>query len=194
MRLRKKLVRRLVVLAAGLALVGAALGGYATWRLRQIRMSYAADRQRGIAAARAGDDQTAIQLLERYARRYPLDADVLSLYARSRSRVELPNNRHIREAVLALRHLLQLDPQRSVDRLLLLDLYVRAGYATETLDVANTLLPSDPKAYSAADATVLSARTQALRWLGRYGEALQTAQRWSSVAPADLDAHLTVLS
>ena len=194
MRLRKKLVQRLVVLAAGLAVVGAVIGGYATWRLRQIRLSFAADRQKGILAARAGDDQTAIQLLERYARRYPLDADVLSLYARSRSRVELPNNGHIREAVLALRHLLQLDPHRTADRLLLLDLYVRAGYATEALDVADSLLPSDPKAYRSADATALSARTQALRWLGRYGEALETARRWSSAAPADLDAHLAVLS
>src|SRR5688572_8080616 len=73
-------------------------------------------RREGFAAAGAGDHARAADALLPYVKRRPDDVEALRLYARSRESAELPDARHLAEAMEALRLLLAASPDNVDDR------------------------------------------------------------------------------
>src|SRR5258706_6885197 len=134
--------RLLAVLACGLMLAGGGAGVYA-FRQHRVRAQYMAWRNEGMQAAWESDNETAVELLGRYVRRYPEDVDVLVTYARIRSLVKAPDRQHVRDTMLVLRHLLALRPDMTEQRRALLRLYADYGYASEALVTADKVLESN---------------------------------------------------
>ncbi|MDP9174156.1 MAG: tetratricopeptide repeat protein [Planctomycetota bacterium] len=141
-----------------------------------------------MAALRAGDDVTAARDLSIYLQRYPNDADALAGFAHARIMIPAENGQNAGDAIVALRNLLKLQPQRIDDRRTLLGLYLKAGYLTEALDTADTIISQ-----SGEDAEVMSQKSRTLIGLRRFDEALGIALRWEELSPNDFEAPLTVL-
>src|SRR5258706_12603183 len=118
--------RLLAVLACGLMLAGGGAGVYA-FRQHRVRAQYMAWRNEGMQAAWESDNETAVELLGRYVRRYPEDVDVLVTYARIRPLVKAPDRQHLRDTMLVLRHLLALRPDMTEQRRALLRLFWEFG-------------------------------------------------------------------
>lgn len=139
----------------------------------------------GLAAARAGDHERAADLLYRYLRRIPRDAEALSAYASSREQAELPNGQHLAASIEALKLLVGMAPGRLDDHLHLLELYVRTDRRPEALDIANAILKQHPR-----NTAALRLKSEVLLRQGQYREVLETDSRWIDVAPRDVRAHL----
>jgi tetratricopeptide (TPR) repeat protein len=176
--------RLLAVLACGLMLAGGGAGVYA-FRQHRVRAQYMAWRSEGMQAAVASDNETAVELLGRYVRRYPEDVDVLVTYARIRPLVKAPDRQHLRDTMLVLRHLLALHPELTEQRRALLRLYADSGYASEAVVTADMVLKSSPK-----DVEALEIRATSLARKRQLSEALEAAKDWAEQATQDVDAHI----
>jgi len=203
---RKKTV---ILVSSLLALVLAAGSAYVGYRLL-LKRRVLTWREQGIAAARAGDHEKAAGLLLRYVQRYPRDVEALGYYAKSRELAELPNGQHIAETIAALRLLVQFDPANLDNRRHLAELYARSERWPEALDTANAILGTDAPATGPAagnvskgsqnvakhpdDLPTLKLKVQALSGLRRYREALDTAERWTRLAPSDVQGHIARLA
>jgi tetratricopeptide (TPR) repeat protein len=177
---------RLTILAVAVLALSAAAGGFYEYRQRQIRARFFQAREDGLAALGAGDNITATGDLALYLQRYPNDADALAGFARARLQMPSDNGQNIGDAIVALRHLLNLEPQRITERRTLLGLYLKAGYLTEALDTANIVISQ-----SGEDADVMAQKSQALVGLRRFDGAdgaEASTRRWAQLAPNDVDA------
>src|SRR5439155_10760843 len=113
-------------------LVGGYFGGRYLLKRRVL-----AWREKGIAAAKAGDNAKAADLLVRYLQRRAGDEEALSYYIRAREAAELPNGQHLAETIAALKLLLGQNPDRLDDRRHLLELYAKLEQRPEAIDTAN---------------------------------------------------------
>jgi tetratricopeptide (TPR) repeat protein len=146
-------------------------------------------RQEGFAAAAAGDKARAADVLLRYLKRRPGDVEALRRYAGVREAVEMPDGRHLTEAVGALQLLLGEEPESLDDRRHLLELYVRLERRPEALDTAEAILRRAP-----GDVRTAELKTEVLLKSGRDREALAAAQQWCKAAPLELKAHMARLA
>ena len=184
MNIRPKTVRRLLVVVAAAVVVVAAVLGVRSYKSGQRAVRLQADRDAGIAAWRQGDYASALEKLKTYVRKDTRDFDALLAYASSRARLELPNGRHIPEAIQSFEVLRSLRPvDRDVQRALL-DLYTQAGLGTEAITLADAVLAAQPN-----DVDALRAKTIALWRSGRFDEALQASLKWNDAAPLQLAGH-----
>lgn len=184
MNIRPKTVRRLLVLLAVAAVVVVAFLGIRAYKDAQRAARLQADREAGIAAFQSGDFPAALDRLKNYIRRDTSDFDALLAYATSRSKVELPNGRHLPEAIQWFEALRSLRPDDATVRRSLLDLYTQAGYGTEAITLADAVLAADPN-----DIDALRAKSIALSRAARFDEALSVSLRLNEAAPLDLDGH-----
>jgi tetratricopeptide (TPR) repeat protein len=180
---KRKRVWRLTMLAAALLALGTSAGGFYEYRQHQIRAHFFRAREDGLAALQAGDDITAVSDLAYYLQRYPNDPDALAGFAKARLLIPTESGQSTGDAIVALRHLLNLQPQRLAERRILLGLYLKAGYLTEALDTANVVISQ-----AGEDAEVMAQQSRALLGLRRFTEADAGTKRWAQLAPNDIDA------
>src|SRR5690242_7955898 len=134
--MKRKRIRFLMRWALVLVLAaGSAYGGY-RYLLRRRVLAW---REQGIAASRHGDHELAADLLVRYLQHHPRDVEALHCYVTSRELAELPNGRHVAEAIVGLRLLVHAEPTLE-NRRHLLELYVRSERWLEALDTAGAIL------------------------------------------------------
>src|SRR6185369_9000145 len=140
MILRPQTVRRLMILLAAVVMlvaVGAALYFHNEHR-KFVRLSEA--RQSGLTAFKSGDYRAALDSLKFYVARNKSDPEALYAYGVSRARLEEPNGKQVLEAIAVFNMVLQIDPAHLEAKHALLDLYTRAFYDSEALDLSDRLL------------------------------------------------------
>lgn len=192
MAMKSKLMRRLLILATAFTVLVAGAGSFYVYRKAKVFHQYTQWKAQGLADAAQGKNEEAIDLLARYLQRYPDDIDSLAQFARVRPLVPLPKDQQIPPTIYVLRHLLKLDPSRTVEKRQLLTLYVRTHYWTEADALAGELLPKDG-AFKAEDVPAVAARTQAYMAQRNWADALVWAGKWSKLAPGDLQAQIALL-
>lgn len=192
MSLKTRSRKRVLFLVAALALAIATAGSFYGYRKLQIRRQYARMLADGLAAAEAGNNQQALDLLGTYLQRYPDRIEALAQYGRIRPLIPLPKGEHIRDSIYVLRHLLKLDSARPDAQKELLHLYVQTHYWSEALALADAVIPPGKK-ITPADVEPLEDQTRALIGTRNYADAFVRAREWNRVAPANLDAQLLVL-
>lgn len=187
--LMQRKVRRRLLIAAMIAIVGAAgLGGtYAYLQHRKnnnARASYA----KGLGQLDAGKYEEALHSVGRYVQRYPDDLEALSKYGNLRERVPLPNNRHLVEAMKVHLRVLNEAPDNLAARHELIRLYELTGFDTELLHMSEQTLGKAP-----GDRRALYGRAVALFRLAtpaRRQDALNAVTQYVEAAPNDLKGHL----
>src|SRR5690349_1396383 len=158
MSLRAQTVRRLAVLfAAVLVMVGIAAALY--WRnehQKNVRLAEA--RAAGMTAYEAGDYRAALDSLKFYVAREQgkQDPEALYAYGVSRARLEETNGKNITEGITVFNALLQIDPGNLEAKHRLLDLYTRAHYSKEAIELADRTLNDKPDDVDALKAKVLA--------------------------------------
>lgn len=171
------------LLVVGVLLVGLTLT-YFGGRYILIRR-IAVWRADGMSAAAANDNPRAATLLEKYLRRRPDDIQALAAYAHSRELAEEPNGQHLTETIVALKMLIGLDPNQMDARHHLLELYSRLERRPEAIDTANAILAKNPN-----DLPTLRIKADVLMKMGQDREALAVVEKWSKLAPLDLQANM----
>lgn len=126
----------------------------------------------------------ALGKLSSYISHHQTDREALFAYAKSRALTQEPDGRHVIEGLQLLRRYLDLAPDDAEARELLLDLYTRAGYANEAVELSDRVLASRPD-----DLGALRARYIGLGRLRRFGEAITATDNFITRSPADLGAH-----
>ncbi len=185
---KKRLFVLMGILAAALVLGG---GAYGIRKYVQNK-SYASSRETGLAAARAGDSKTAVDQLGNYLAKYYDDAEAWDAYAVNRLKRPEPGMRHIGQAILAYRRLMELRPQDAAYPRKLLELYQKLDYNTEALRQAESMLSANP-----SDLDALNAKMIALNKMRKFSEASAVAQKLAKLSPDDYDIQrrvITVLS
>lgn len=175
--------RRLTALLAVAVLGIGGAGGFYEIRQHQIKANLLAERAAGMKAYEAGDYDTALTELAKFNNSDLRDAQTLFALARARSRVELPNEQHLAEAVAYYRRGLLIDPKDNAARHELLAIYVNPYIAmdAEAVTLCDELLKSNPN-----DIEALRAKTTSLYRLHRLDEAIVVAQRLTELAPTDM--------
>lgn len=166
-------------------------GGTIYLRQRMLDQRALANRATGMEAAKSGDNKVALDQLGRYLQRFGQedDAEALYEYARARRSIELPNGKHIPQAISLMLRSVQIDPGNMAAQHELLELYVMAGYGQESLKLADTLLEKDPN-----DIAALRAEVTTQTRLRNYEEALTKAARIAELAPLDVENHVLALT
>ena len=116
-----KRARRLIILVVAILTLCTTAGGFYAYRQRQIHARFLKARQDGMSALRAGDNDTAVADLALYLQRYPNDVDALADFAHARLLTSASNGQNIGDAIVALRNLLKIQPQRLAERRTLLE-------------------------------------------------------------------------
>ena len=184
MNMRPKTKRRLIILCIGMLVVTAGVAVFIVIRNRQMAQQLVEYRQQGLAAFKAGDYSDALQLLSKYngKRKNNPDPETLLAFGKVRSRIELPDGRHLFEAVDYFRRYLDLRPGDPEVEHLLLDLYPKVNYNVEAVVLADAVLAKAP-----ADTTALKAKAIALVRQGQLDKALPVAEKWNEIDPLDLE-------
>lgn len=182
---------RIIILVTLLVVVIAGGGGAVFFRQQFLDQRALANRERGMEAAQAGKHRDALHSLGSYLQRFGQkeDAEALYEYAYARLNIPLPNARHISQSIALLLQVLEIDPNYTKAQHELLDLYVRAQYGQETLDLAQKVLERDP-----GDVRALGAKARALAMLRDFDEALVHARQISELDPENTDNHFLVLA
>ena len=184
-----KTKRRLSILLAVAVAGSCALGGLVVYRKPRTAHYYENLRKVGLADYAANDYRGALDHLASYIRRNSNDSEALYACAQARLHIEEPNHAELPAAIDLLRSFVDLNPDRKDVREELMDLFLKVGYFTETLNTADTILnytPKDPKA--------LGARAHALFYLRKYDDAYKTSVEFNKVAPLDLEGqNLTLM-
>jgi tetratricopeptide (TPR) repeat protein len=189
MKLRPKTVRRGLALAV--AGTGVVAGGWLLhWRSENAKhQQLLRERDAGLALVESGDYEPALQPLGRYLARNDRDRDALFAYATARSRVEVPGDRHVGEAIRVLAsRLLASHPDDLPASELLLELYTDIAANDEAIALADRVLAAHPDNLAA-----LRARSIALSRTTRVSEALAASQRVNAVAPRDVKEQLRTI-
>jgi tetratricopeptide (TPR) repeat protein len=176
---RRRLTSLLTIAVLG---IGGATGVY-EFRQHQLHARLLADRTAGLVAFNAGDYDTALKDLSHYNQFNQRDALTLFTFAKARSRVELPNEAHLGEAINYYRRGLQLDPKNNAAKHELLAIYINpyVAYNAEAVTLCNELLKTNPN-----DIDALRAQATALYRLHRLDEAMAVADRLTRLAPTDM--------
>jgi predicted Zn-dependent protease len=185
----KRGIRRLVFLAVSLLVLGGLVGGAIVVKRQMTQRDLERAREQGLALHRAGEHGAAIPLLGRYIRAHQDDHEALLAFGLSRKEVEMPNARHIRGAISALRAAADLEPAHLPTLEALLDIYAQAGFLTELVDTADRVLRVDP-----SNEKALTLRAVALINLGRAEDAVAAAESLTAAHPDLLDGHLLLVS
>jgi tetratricopeptide (TPR) repeat protein len=188
MNIKAKKRRRVFVLVAAIMVGGASVGGLYQYRSFRYHRHLTEARAEGMAAAAAGDNVKAVNKLTEYLGKYNDDTEALSAFAKVRLKVEDEDSAYVRQAMGVLRRLIELEPNRAEERYTLMDLYLRSGFMTETIDTAQVLLDRDKM-----DVKALRAQALALEQLRKYAEAKKRADEWTAAAPEDLEGQFSVL-
>lgn len=184
MNVNPKTVRRVMVLLAGAVLIVAVCAGVYLVRQRQIAAKYAGYRDAGFAAFAAEDYAAALSYLKPYISKHRTDRDALFAYATARSRVEEPDAGHLSDGIKTLQMLRELEPDSPRVRKALLELYTKAYYHTEAIELADEVLADNPD-----DVLALRAKALALERMRRFDQAVAVAEHLNDVDPTDLDGH-----
>jgi tetratricopeptide (TPR) repeat protein len=180
--------RRVIILAVSAVLSSAALTGVYQFRQYQINTKTMAYRAEGMEAFRQGDYARALIPLSKYNERRQTDVETLFAFGKARSRVEVPGDRHLIEAIGYFRRGLELEPGNMAARHELLELYSDAGYNGEAIALADELLKKDAK-----DVAALRAKAKALTYRRQYADAFATAVKVNELAPLDVEGQLLTL-
>ncbi len=189
MKIRAKTRRRLLWLALGVVSATIAAGSFVAVRKVQTHQRIAAARALGLQAFQAADYAGALAQFSYYLTSHPTDVEALICYAKSRQRVEELDNVHLLQAVGLWRRIADLQPGNVEAQKELLDLYVKVGFSSETLSLADSIL-----AQNGVDAQAWRAKTVALLRLRRFSEARSAADLLMRLAPDDLESYLLALS
>ncbi len=183
MKLKNILKRKGLLGTIALVLVLGLIGSYFTAKyiVRKRAWSW---RQDGIAAAQAGNNDKAVDLLVRYLRRSPYDTEALVWYIKSREVVEMPNGQHLAETIGAIKLLLRELPDRLDEQKHMLELYVKLDRQPEALDTANAIIARLEKKKQ-NDARTLELKVEVLKRMRQYREALAVADQWAMTAAMD---------
>ncbi len=195
MKIRTKLAKRLLIVALVFVSLMAAGGGFYAYRKIQIRAKFERYRLDGLAAAAAGDNQRAVDLLGAYLQRYPdKNAEAMIAYARVRPLIPSESHDHLRSSIFVLRQLLKTYPKLDLtpQRRQLLKLYVQTHLWAEALATADVLVPAGPT-LTRDDATVMEARAKAAYSLRNFGLSLECARQWVKLDPQNLEGQFLVL-
>jgi tetratricopeptide (TPR) repeat protein len=162
--------------------VGSATGLY-EFRQHQLHVKLMADRAAGMAAYQAGDYDTALNDLSHYNQNDQHDPETLFTFARVRSRIELPNEKHLLEAISYYRRGLEIDPKNTTAKHELLAIYVNPyiAYDAEAVTLCDELLKNNPN-----DVEALRAKATALYRMHRLEDAIAVADRVTELAPTDM--------
>jgi tetratricopeptide (TPR) repeat protein len=180
MSLKARARNRLILLLVGLFLIAGAGGGYVAWRHIKTERTYASIRERGMAAAAAGEDQKVVDFLSTYLRRYPNDVDAMAAYAHSRPKIHQANGEELADTQRVLRNLLRLAPDRVAERRQLMLIYFQFGMMTEAKEQADNVLATAPD-----DADATDVKIGALMSLHTFDQAHDLALKRLKVAPTD---------
>jgi tetratricopeptide (TPR) repeat protein len=175
---------RLLILATASTLAVAGVGSAFYLHSRQAEQKLLDARAAGLLLFQQHKYADALPQLGKYIARHQSDPDALYAYATSRALTEEPDGRHVIEGMQLLRRYLDLAPDNAEARELLLDLYTRAGYSNEAVELADRVLSSRPD-----DTAALRARYIALGRLRRFDDAIKAVDTYLARNPADLAAH-----
>lgn len=195
MYLRPKTARRLLIIAAVLLAFGVLAGTMWGVSARRSAERIAKARADAMAAFHRGDYAAALPHFSTYlteSKTYekgPAEADVEALlaYGKSRRAIPMKNDRHVIEAINVFERYRDLRPDDREAHHQLLELYPRAKYNEEALQLAEAVLASDP-----ADAHALRASARALGYQRKFEKATGFAERLAKLRPNDLEAHVLV--
>ncbi len=183
MAIRVKRRRRLVLLMVITASLFALGGGVFAYRRHQLRQEELSNRAEGVSAFEAGRYFDAMHSLGMYLGRHPEDVEITFKYAQARLEVKEPGGGHLVQAVGVLRRLLYMEPDHPTAKRMLLDLYVKTNFYTESLDLAEEFLREDPYDFEA-----MRAKVDALLNLRKFREVVEYADRLAAAAATGGDS------
>jgi len=141
----------------------------------------------GTAAFQAGDYNATMEKLGYYVSQKRDNVDALMMQAKARMSVPLENRRHITDAIPYAKGAADVSPSDPRPLELLLDLYTKVGWSTETLSTAERLLLIDPKHNEA-----LRTKAVVLGFSGKWDEAIQIGKARVAAYPDDIDGYKDV--
>lgn len=160
MNIRRKTVRRLMVLVAGLLVFSGAVALLLVHSIHKEQDTVAKMREAAFHAYDSHDNQTAVKLFGSYLNAGPAegsDAEAVYAYGMARSQVPMEGNRHIAEAINLLQKYLDLAPADPHDAShQLLHLYTQARYNKEAHAMVASLLARNPRDVEAMRAQVIA--------------------------------------
>ncbi|MBI1367276.1 MAG: tetratricopeptide repeat protein [Planctomycetes bacterium] len=188
MSIRTKTKKRLLILLA-IVVVATGMGVALVVYTKQRNEAQAAvDRAEGMAAVKAEDWDKALDHLGHYWRRNKDDAEAMYNFALARLHVELPNGKHIQQAIQILQRVVQLDDNNVEAMHKLLEIYVAVGFETEVSDLSDKLLAIKPD-----DIDALRSKVIALMRGRKFKEAMQFNDRAAKVQPEDLQTQTNAI-
>jgi tetratricopeptide (TPR) repeat protein len=166
--LKPKTLRRLTLLAlVAFLVVGGAFSLLVVRRWQNNRVTQAFGDE-ALAAHQKGNHFVAMNAAGSFIKRAkpsdPRYVDLQKVYADERLKVEEPNFDHVKQAIGFYRLYLERRPEDRATKVLLLDLFTKAGFFAEARDLANDLLPADLSKTTIADAPIL--RSEAISLFG----------------------------
>jgi predicted Zn-dependent protease len=160
MNIRRKTVRRLMVLVAGLLLFSGTVALLLVHSIHKEQDTVARMREAAFRAYDSHDNETAVKLFGSYLNAGPAegsDAEAVYAYGMARSQVPMEGNRHIAEAINLLQKYLDLAPADPHDAShQLLHLYTQARYNKESHSLVASLLAKNPRDVEAMRAQVIA--------------------------------------
>jgi len=187
MNIKTKQWRRGILLAVIFVGLCIAAVGALVVRRYVVAAQFETYRREGLEAARAGNPDLAIERLGRFFRRHPDNIEALECFAQQ---LELASDSdHLRDRIVILRRLVELQPDNIEHRHALLKLYLQAGLNTEALDTCAQINAKSPKDLQAARSRVI-----VLGRLRRFDEALAECIRFNTAFPQEIEIQLLTLS
>jgi Flp pilus assembly protein TadD len=181
---RRRRRRRLALIGGVVALlVGAVAWRYATVSDTEPTDPVAdAQREQGLAAFAAGDDEQTLEVLLTYVQNHPGDVEVLRALALTHERLAEDDRDQLLAAVNRLRQWSNADPQNREARRKLLGLLIEypAGVETELVTLSDRVLREHPE-----DPTALRARVIGYGRMQRTADALDAADAYLAQQPLD---------
>jgi tetratricopeptide (TPR) repeat protein len=181
--------KRMTLIVGTLVVLSVSLAGAYAIKQARTKAQMAQWLRDGTAAYKAGDYQLTMEKLGKYAGRDQTDEKVILALADARRHTPMDDNKtHIREAIRFARKAAELAPDDPAPREMLLELYEEAGFLSERLQVAESILAKQPTHHNA-----MQVRVQCLGRLGRTTEAFAAAKAYADAYPEDLTAHRYVI-
>jgi tetratricopeptide (TPR) repeat protein len=180
--------KRISLLLGAFVLLAGSVGGAYAIKRAHTNALMAEWLRDGMEAYKAKDYQRTMDKLSKYAGRDRTRADVILALADARRCTPMENSRHITEAIRFARFAADLSPADPAPREMLLDLYGKAGFATERLQVADWLLAAQPGHHDA-----MQAKMECLVRLGKISEARDVAVAMAQAYPKEVTVHLQAI-
>ncbi len=188
MIVRSKTKRRLVLLVAAIALLGAGITGWYKLHERNKAARMRALRADGMTAFAGKRFEDAKKSLEPYVRYAPWDDDATLKYASCIKLAAMPGDRSIFEYLQVLERYLAHRPAAVAVRREVLEIYWALRRETEAMRTADELLAADP-----ADKAALRIRAEVLALRKNHAEALATCQRLLEIDPLNMPVQTLAL-